>query len=656
MIRFLGILPILFTIIAHPLCVQAGDLTPGRLVRPADASLRDRLATAHLIRGEPLEVLSISPAYKETLPSDHYNVGRALSLTGQYILASEAYHRAISKSDPGSDIRLSAIEKFIEISRYNPGLDLPPLGEKELGAFQPELSLAFSGYLADRGDREGALVILEGAVFRDAREKLISSILKANHLADKDDWDTSTRLIGKTRGNEISTLVDLLYLTRGYHFLQGGQPNRARLSFLAISPYSPYSPEALLGKAWSLIKSDDLQGAIIALEELVEQHRYSHAAGDGVLDLALSYRNLGLYDKAATTLDHHLKRLKDVRNWLLGLRNKDLQAGGDLVVLLEQTVFETPLDRDTLFKTPFFIRQWVMDISVDPYIRQTTSLLKGLGLAEMKIARLRKRFDQDSDLVTREIDWVKYDISQSRGAMSRLEEIKVRLETIKYDMSATLQRDSLDGFASENAMLLISKTGRLKERLSLMENSVSKAEGFTSLVGKLSESVTTSKEENQLNRIRKQAYDGLITSRLTLRKLRNTLSALEGRLWLDVKGGAIQLERKTSSRVTSGRTRAVQAMTDTSNAIQMLTSRQQALEELAQLLVRRKRDLDTTFSRRLKALRKKIDASRAARLLALAARDAQAIRETEARTVYTSADIEISRMESIVRSLQEAVQ
>jgi hypothetical protein len=123
-----------------------------------------------------------------------------------------------------------------------------------------------------------------------------------------------------------------------------------------------------------------------------------------------------------------------------------------------------------------------------------------------------------------------------------------------------------------------------------------------------------------------------------------------------VKGGAIKLEKKTSLRVTSGRTRAEQALADTSKTIRMLTNRTQELKELGLLLLKRRKDLDTTLSEKLKILREKIDAIRAARLLTLAAQAAQEIRESEARTLYTSADIEITRMESTVRSLQEAVQ
>jgi tetratricopeptide (TPR) repeat protein len=654
--RFRGIIPILITVILHPLNAQAGDLIPDRLVRPAEKLLRNRLATAHLVRGHPFEVNAIFPSVEVASALDHYNVGMAMSLTGRYIKASEAFQRTILNSEPASELRFRAIKQFIRMSGFNPGLDLPPLTNEELRTLRPDLSLALSGYFADRNDQEGALASLEGITYRDAEQNIISGILTANHLAAKDRWDASSRLIGKIKVNETSALVDLLYLTRGYHYLQGGQPDRAKNSFLAISPSSPYSSEALLGKAWSLIRTDDLQGATIVLEELLDLHRYSRAAGDGVMDLALCYRQLGLYDRAGTVLDHHLKRLQEVRNWLLGLQDKDLQTGRDIVVLLEWAIDGSVPDRGLLLKTPFFVRQWVMDTSVDPYVKQTTALLKGLALVGEKVAKLRKRLDRDDDLVRKEIDWVKNDITRTRAKMDRLEEIRNRLESIRNDMSNTLQTRSPDKFASEKAMMLISRTAKLKERLSLMENSVSKADGFTSLVGRLSKTMADSKEENQLNMIRKQAYDGLISSRLTLRNFRNTLTALEGQLWLEVKGGAIRLEKKTSLRVTSGRTRAGQALADTSKTIRMLASQQQALEELGYLLLKRKSDLDTSFPQQVKALKEKIDTLRAARLLTLAVQTAQEIREAEARTLYTSADIEISRMESTIRSLQEAVQ
>ena len=654
--RFKGIHWILLTFLLYPLGARAGDPLPVRLVRPMDAALRDRLATAHLVRGEPVDVNAITLIGENASAADHFNAGMALSLTGRYIKACAAFHRAISSSEPGSGTRLRALEQFLKISHYNPVLDLPALSDEELSNLPPELSLALSGYFADRGDREGALTILEGTVFKDTVKKAISGILTASHLAAMDRRDASARLIEGIKGNEPSALFDLLYLMRGYHYLQAGQSDRSRNAFLAITPSSPYFPEALLGKAWSLIRTGDLQGASIALEELVDRHRYSPAAGDGVLDLALTYRELGLYEKAGVFLSHHLERLREKRNWLLGLVEEDLGAGRDTIVLLEGVIDGKIPDRNLLLRAPNFVRQWIMEISADPVVRHATALLDGAGFVEKKVSQLRERLDKDGDLARREIDWVRHDISRASTKAARLEEMRNRLGSIREELNTTLQNRPLDEFASEKAMTLISKTGELKERLSLLENSVERAESFRSPADRLFGTVTASSSENQLNQIREKAYEGLLSSRPILGSLKNSLTALEGHIWLDVKGQAVELGKKVSFRVTSGRTRAGQALADTSIALGILSERQKALEALARTLIKSEKDLDTVIPERLAILRDRIEGVRADRILVLASKAAEEVKEAEARTLYTSADIEISRMEGTLRSLQEIVQ
>lgn len=647
---------ILITVILTPLTARAGYLAPARLVRPTDTALRNRLSTTHLVRDEPFEVLALYQSSENASAADHLNAGIALSLTGRYILASEAFQRAVAESETGSEIYLKALLQLMKMSLYNPDIEVPTMKQMDPGSLDPELSLAFSGYFAEKGDRESALNILENTVFTDTRNKVLSGILKAGHLAAKDRWDASAKVLEKIKINESTPTTDLLYLMRGYHLLEGGQPDRAKSSFRAIPPSSPYASEALLGSAWSFIRTNDLQEATILLEELVEEYRYSQAAGDGVLDLAIAYRELGLFDQARTVLEQNLKRLKEVRNWLLEMREADLKAGSDIILLLEQVTDGSTPDRDLLQKTPSFVRQWIMDISVDPYVIQTTALLKSIRLLEQKAARTREKLGKERKLVREEIRWVNHDISSARSTLARLEEIRNQLLSIKEDMSSTLQSLSLNSFASEKARTLIRKIEELKVRLALMESSVSKAEGFTNLVGRLSESVAASKEENQLIRIRKQAYEGLVSSRLILGDLKTGLSGLEGQLWLEVKGEAIQLDKKTSLRVTSGRTRAGQASANTSKTIRLLTHRIQSLEKLDNHIIEGERRLGTTFPARLNALAEKIDQNRSTRLLSLAARTAQKIKNKEALTLYTFADIETSRMESTMRSLQEAVE
>jgi Flp pilus assembly protein TadD len=108
-----GIIAILLIIILVPPGAHAGDLTPDRLVRPKDKLLREQLAAAHLVRGEPFEIIAISPPLENASAADHFHVGMALSLTGRYIQASEAFQRAVLDSEPGSKTRLRSIEQFI---------------------------------------------------------------------------------------------------------------------------------------------------------------------------------------------------------------------------------------------------------------------------------------------------------------------------------------------------------------------------------------------------------------------------------------------------------------------------------------------------------------------------------------------------------------
>lgn len=647
---------ILLVICLMPSGVHAGGLRAGRITRLADSQLRDRLASASITRGEPVEVISRSPEPEGAAETDHFNAGMALYMTGRFTLAAEAFERAVASSEPGSQVRSKAIEQLLRISEFIPDLGLSQLIDESEKVSEPDISLYLSGYLAARGQSENALGILKGASIEDADRKVVTAILTASALAATEGWDASADHIGRVRVSETSPLVDLLYLMRGYHYLQSGQPERARSSFAAIFPSSPYAPEALLGKAWSLNQTGDLKGATIVLEELVERHPYSHAAGDGVLDLALSYRELGLYEKAGQVLDHHVRRLGEVRSWLLGLQREDLQTGGRPITLLKNALDGSVTEREALLQTPYFVRQWVMDISTDPYVRRLTALLEGVDLTGEWANGLSRRLDRDRELIRREIKQTKEDISRARRTTARLGELRDNLRSVNGVMGTTLQSQSLGGFASQAVRRLLSRTAELKLRLSLMESSVSKAEGFTSLVSRLSESVTISEEENQLNQIRKHAYDGLITSRTTLRKLRNTLTALEGRLWLDVKSGAVELERKTSERVDAGRARALMTLDKTSRAVNILSSRLQALEEFEIMVTGRKRDLETTYSEKFGALRQRIEGMRAERLRHLASETTEKIREAEARALYTSADIEISRMEDTVRSLQEAVQ
>lgn len=636
-------------------CVRAGDLTAGRLARPGDTTLVKQLAAAHIVREDPFAVLAVTPSPETADASDLYIRGVALSMTGRHLMAAESFKKAMSASEPASDLYRKAALQFLKMTAYDTALDLPAAQDLARGTTDPDLALYLSGYFAGKGDRGTALAILERTTFTDERSRTVSGILKAGHIAATESFDASARSISKVRPTGSPALADLVYLEKGYHYLSANQPDRARTSFDEIDVAGPYGPEALLGGAWSHINASDLPGAAVALEELVERYRYSRAAREGTLDLALVYRDLGLYNKATSVIEDQLARLREVSNWLLEIREDDLSAGSDLVTVLEGVVNGIKPPQDKLLQTPVFALRWIEEAASDPYVMRTTDLLKGTMLLEEKAARVRGRLDKDIILVRAEMDRVGSEITRARERMARLYELRNQLDYIRNGISSTLQTMSLNTFASEKAMLLIRKTGELRLRLALMENSAKRSEGFTPLVKKLEKSVTTSEEEKQLNRLRKQAYDGLISSRLTMRRLGNSLAALEGKLWFEVKKEAIELERRVSLRVTSGRTRAGQAIADTSRTLQLLAARMDSLNDLHDLILTRKNYLDEGYTAGLSDLSDQIASARSARLLGLAESAAREIRETQARILFTMADIEVTRMEDTMRALREAV-
>ncbi len=390
----------------------------------------------------------------------------------------------------------------------------------------------------------------------------------------------------------------------------------------------------------------------VKIDELFQPHG---GALDGALDLALCYRELGLHDRAGALLDRQVKRLREVRNWLMSLREKDLLGDRGLILLLDQLIDGRQVEPDLLSRTPAFARYWLKEVSSDPYIIQTTALLGGAGIVAGKAGELEQRFQADSALVRKELDWTDDDLARNRTRTSRLEEIRSRLPALKKEMGRSLQSSSLSRFGSESSAILLTKIEALTERLSIMENSVKKAEGFSSLINNLSDAVTSSLEEGQLNRVRQQAYSSLIASRLNLRYYRESLVRSQGQIWLALKNGAVRLEKRTSLRTTSARTRAGQALAETTKTRRLLNERREKLEQLAAELEEGRNQLSGALPEKINRLSERIASMRAKRLLTLASAKAQELREAEALTLYTAADIEISRMKSTVQALQEAV-
>jgi tetratricopeptide (TPR) repeat protein len=582
-------------------------------------------------------------------------LGIALKSLGQFNQAGRSFLEALELSRPASRLWQMALREYISVSPHMPEATMPDISGVPLTSLDERTLLHLTGFIAASGDREVASKLLSDRKIKDPELRILSAITAASLTAPTVGWKISARKVSGIRPDETSPLTDLLYLARGYHKLQAGKPGAARDAFLAVPPVSPYAPESLFGHAWSLIRQDDIQGAAVRLEELVDLHPDSHAALDGALDLALCYRELGLHDRAGALLDRQVKRLREVRNWLMSLREKDLLGDRGLILLLEQLIDGRQVEPDLLSRTPAFARYWLKEVSSDPYIIQTTALLGGAGIVAGKAGELEQRFQADSALVRKELDWTDDDLARNRTRTSRLEEIRSRLPALKKEMGRSLQSSSLSHFGSESSAILLTKIEALTERLSIMENSVKKAEGFSSLIQNLSDAVTSSLEEGQLNRVRQQAYSGLIASRRNLRYYRESLVRSQGQIWLALKNEAIRLEKRTSLRTTSSRTRTGQVLAETTKTRRLLEERREKLEELASGLKEGRSRLSGAFPARINQLSDRIASMRAKRLLVLASAKGQELREAEALTLYTAADIEISKIESTVQALQEAV-
>ncbi|MDF1535537.1 MAG: hypothetical protein P1S46_03415 [bacterium] len=644
------------SIIFIPGHARCADLWPDRLVRTSDQHLRERLLTTHFILQDPLSVIALVPAGDAAGAHDQYLLGTALRSVGRFHQAGRSFLRALELSQPGSSLWQLALRQYVSVSPYLPEAPIPDITGVPLAGLDEQTLLDLAGFLGDSGDRELAFKLLGGTKIEDPELKVLSAIASASYLASSAGWELSAKKVSRIRLDETSPLTDMLSLVKGYHNLQAGKYGAAKEAFLAVPPSSPYAPESLFGHAWSLIRLDDIQGATLRLEELVDLHGDSHAAVEGALDLALCYRDLGLYDRAGALLDRQVRKLREVRNWLTSLNEKDLLRDRDLTVLLEHLLDGRQVEPDLLSRTPAFARFWLQEVTSDPYVVQTTALLEGARIASRKADKLAQRFEADSVLVRKELDRTDEDLALNRARTARLERIRERLPALNQETGRSLQNSSLSRFGSESSSALLTRIEGLIERLSIMENSVKKAEGFSSLVSSLSDAVTTSPKEGQLNKVRQQAYEGLISSRRNLRDHRESLVGLQGQVWLALKNEANRLEKRTFLRTTSAQTRAGQALAESTKARGLLEEHRNRLEELAARLEEGRSSLTGTLQEKIDRFSGRIATMRAEKLLLLASAKARELNEAEARTIYTAANIEISRMESTVQALQEAVQ
>ena len=97
-------------------------------------------------------------------------------------------------------------------------------------------------------------------------------------------------------------------------------------------------------------------------------------------------------------------------------------------------------------------------------------------------------------------------------------------------------------------------------------------------------------------------------------------------------------------------------MGESTRARLLLEERRRGLLDLEKNLEDGRDLLTGRFQTEVEEMSGRVASMRARRLLELAEAEARRLEEVEALTLYTAADIEISRMETTVRALQEAVQ
>jgi tetratricopeptide (TPR) repeat protein len=622
----------------------------------AAASLKSRLVVSGYYSGDLMSVLQLTGETDTNTVRSLYLKGQVLESLGLDTEAADVYQEALEASGEPDSWWSRALSAYLRLHGDLPGSAAPRVEPQLDTMLGSEAAMDLGNYLLDGNGQERAVKLLGRAARGGDDLKILSGLAMARHHANSGNWKKSADILTSLKPSKTSALADLVYLTRGYHLMESGSYSRARDSFLTIGPRSPYAPESLLGHAWALIRQDDLSGAVIRLEELLKSYPDTEAARQGAVDLSLCYRELGLYEQAGDLLQKEARRLGEFANWAGAMQSSDFYPGQDLADILEAVIHGEAIPEKLLAKTPPHVRTWVKNAASDPYVRRTTALLGGVEVLDDIKGQTVRWLKRSDELTGFELVWADRDLGSNLERSGRLKELKARLPMLDADMKRSLGENSLDKFSTETSLSLITRIRDCSNRLEIMENTVKKAEKFSPLIESLSSSVTVTREEEQLNRIRESAYEGLVSSRSTLGQYRSTLRRLEGRVWLGLKGRAVELEQSTSERVKSSIEIIDKQLADTERTRELLTKHRAILANLKTEISSGSELLGNATTERLTRLRTDIIEARAHRLVQLAEAAAADFREEQARALYTAADIEINRMERNIKAMQETAQ
>ncbi|UCF30628.1 MAG: tetratricopeptide repeat protein [bacterium] len=622
---------------------------------PPDQETADRLIINSHYQSDHLGVLQRSGADQPSRPTGTYFLALTLMKRGFFARAARVLEDYLQNNGPDDRWWGEALKNYIDLSRILPGLTVPVPETVDTG-IPDDAAVRLAAYLLEEGQTKRAGDLL--AFRREAAlpQTSLSILTEAKWSVVSNSREDSVSVLQSYRSSETSGITDLIYLIRGFSHLELKDHEGARHSFLTLPPSSPFAPEALYGLGWALIRLGDLTGAAVRFQELMESFPYSEISRQAAVDLAVIYRDLGLYGNAGEILTREVKRLSDYRQWLRSLTERDFGTGSDLFVLLEAAVDGDVPPEETLARTPSFIRNWIIETAKDRTVTRSTFLIKGVNQMEKDIEKLSRMHGKAVDLFRWEIDWLAGESKNITSIKESLERAQERLPSFQAELAAAFENASLKDFASDRVMDLLGRVSTLQKKMDVAQADISKIGAFSTVIERIrSASPASTEEERQLNIIRENAYRGLIDSRQRLTGIRSEIKGIEGKIWLLVKGEAVRYESNIRSRVIGEMMTLQRLMHKLNRALELLRDRRQRLSEA-------EREVDTTIGRLQSPLVRDLDDvrsslfhQRTARILELADQKAAELDRAEALALYTAADIEIQRMDEVLKAMQEVV-
>ena len=444
---------------------MAGTALVGVRWIPPDQGLLNRLVIGRYMQHDNLDVLRLTSG--ETPPGIKalYYRGETLRSLGLFSSAAEAFAGAIATKSPDEPLWNASLVRYIQLLRSIPGLKTPVLPPTLDSKITGKAALYLGSLLQQEGKGKRALALFQSVKKDGTDHDALAAAALARNYAMINRWGDSASILASFKTVETTPVADLIYLLRGYDYLESGNFKLARSSLLALPPSSPYAPEALHGQSWVLIRRGDLSGAAVRLQELIDNYPDSTAAREGVIDLALCYRELGLFDNATQLLGRESKYLTEVCEWLKSLRVSDFKPGSHLSALLDEAFHGMKPDPEILGKTPGFILQWLIQAARDPQVQWTSTLIDGGGKLLNEAARIEKKGAESVELLKRETRFTEKQIQKAMETRGLLKSALVRLPSFREEVIQSLEKNSLEEFAPKEAFILLRRIHDAQKRL-----------------------------------------------------------------------------------------------------------------------------------------------------------------------------------------------